>query len=140
MKHIASVDKEEGTVIMIQIENEIGMLEDARDYSKEADKLFYAPVPSLFIGYLQKNKRSLHPEMLAKWESQGFKKKGTWQEVFGADVYTDEIFMAWSYAQYVERMAKLARSIYNIPLYVNAAMNSRGGNRENIRRQDHWLI
>lgn len=34
--------------------------------------------------------------------------------------------MAWSYAQYVERMAKLARSIYNIPLYVNAAMNSRG--------------
>lgn len=126
MKHIASVDKEEGTVIMIQIENEIGMLEDARDYSKEADKLFYAPVPSLFIDYLQKNKRSLHPEMLAKWESQGFKKKGTWQEVFGADVYTDEIFMAWSYAQYVERMAKLARSIYNIPLYVNAAMNSRG--------------
>ena len=126
MKHIASVDKEEGTVIMIQIENEIGMLEDARDYSKEADKLFYAPVPSLFIGYLQKNKRSLHPEMLAKWESQGFKKKGTWQEVFGADVYTDEIFMAWPYAQYVERMAKLARSIYNIPLYVNAAMNSRG--------------
>ena len=126
LKHIASVDKEEGTVIMIQIENEIGMLEDARDYSKEADKLFYAPVPSLFIDYLQKNKRSLHPEMLAKWESQGFKKKGTWQEVFGADVYTDEIFMAWSYAQYVERMAKLARSIYNIPLYVNAAMNSRG--------------
>ena len=54
MKHIASVDKEEGTVIMIQIENEIGMLEDARDYSKEADKLFYAPVPSLFIDYLQK--------------------------------------------------------------------------------------
>ena len=37
-----------------------------------------------------------------------------------------KFFMAWSYAQYVERMAKLARSIYNIPLYVNAAMNSRG--------------
>lgn len=56
MKHIASVDKEEGTVIMIQIENEIGMLEDARDYSKEADKLFYAPVPSLFIDYLQRTR------------------------------------------------------------------------------------
>jgi len=35
MKHIASIDKTKGTVIMIQIENEIGMLEDARDYSKE---------------------------------------------------------------------------------------------------------
>ena len=75
---------------------------------KKRINLFYAPVPSLFIGYLQKNKRSLHPEMLAKWESRGFKKKGTWQEVFGADVYTDEIFMARSYAQYVERMAKVS--------------------------------
>ena len=83
MKHIANIDKE-GTVVMVQIENEIGMLEDARDYSKEADKLFNAPVPPLFIDYLQKNKKQLHPEMLAKWESQGFKKKGTWQEVFGA--------------------------------------------------------
>lgn len=35
-----AIDKEEGTVIMIQIENEIGMLEDARDYSKEANALF----------------------------------------------------------------------------------------------------
>lgn len=64
--------------------------------------------------------------MLAKWGSQGFKKQGTWQEVFGADVYTDEIFMALSYAQYVERMAQIAHSIHNVPLYVNAAMNSRG--------------
>ena len=66
--------------------------------------------------------------MLEKWESQGSKKQGTWQEVFGADIYTDELFMAWHYARYVERMAQSARSIYNIPLYVNAAMNSR--NRE----------
>lgn len=125
MKHVAAVDKE-GTVVMVQIENEIGMLEDARDYSKEANKQFNAPVPTVFIDYLQKNKKQLHPEMLAKWGSQGFRKQGTWQEVFGADVYTDEIFMAWSYAQYVERMAQIAHSIHNVPLYVNAAMNSRG--------------
>ena len=42
----AAIDKEKGTVIMIQIENEIGMLEDARDYSQEADKAFRAPVPT----------------------------------------------------------------------------------------------
>lgn len=34
--------------------------------------------------------------------------------------------MAWHYAKYVEGLAQTARSIYNIPLYVNAAMNSRG--------------
>ena len=56
MKHIASIDKDDGTVIMIQIENEIGMLEDARDYSDVANKLFNANVPSQLINYLQRNK------------------------------------------------------------------------------------
>lgn len=126
MQHIAMVDKKEGTVIMIQIENEIGMLEDARDYSHEANKAFNAPIPAEFMTYLQKNKKALHPQMLDKWESQGCKKQGNWQEVFGADIYTDEIFMVWHYAKYVEGLAQTARSIYNIPLYVNAAMNSRG--------------
>ncbi len=125
MKHIASVDKEQGTVIMVQIENEIGMLEDARDYSKEANTLFNAQVPETLIAYLNKNKKTLHPQMLKKWGEQGYKKKGNWQEIFGNDLYTDEIFMAWSYAQYVEKLAKTARSIHNIPLFVNAAMNSR---------------
>lgn len=126
MNHLASVDQDQGTVIMVQIENEIGMLEDARDYSREAHAAFHAAVPETLMNYLQKNKKKLHPQMLEKWGSQGFKQKGNWQEVFGADIYTDEIFMAWSYACYVGRLAKVARSIYNVPLYVNAAMNSRG--------------
>lgn len=47
---------------MIQIENEIGMLEDARDYSQEADKAFRAPVPTELMNYLQKNKRHYIPK------------------------------------------------------------------------------
>ncbi len=125
LRHIAEADAKDGTVIMIQIENEIGMLEDARDYSGEAEKAFRASVPDAFMNYLRKNKESLHPQMLKKWESQGFKAQGNWQEVFGADLYTDEIFMAWHYARYVEKLAQSARSIYNVPLFVNAAMNSR---------------
>ena len=35
--HLADVD-DEGTVLMVQIENEIGMLEDARDYSPAAHR------------------------------------------------------------------------------------------------------
>ena len=34
--------------------------------------------------------------------------------------------MAWHYACYVEHLAQAARRIHNMPLYVNAAMNSRG--------------
>lgn len=126
MKHIAEIDKEHGTVIMIQIENEIGMLEDARDYSKVANQAFEADVPTEFITYLKKNKKKLHPQMMAKWEKQGCLTKGNWQTIFGNDLYTDEIFMAYHYAKYVEQLAQTARSIHNLPLYVNAAMNSRG--------------
>lgn len=125
MKHLALLDKEEGTVVMVQIENEIGMLEDARDYSKEANELFKASVPATLTNYLQQHKKELHPQMLKKWEAQGCKTKGTWQELFGDDLYTDEIFMAWSYSNYVEKLARIARSEYNVPLFVNAAMNSR---------------
>ncbi|MCA6065937.1 DUF5597 domain-containing protein [Chryseobacterium sp. RG1] len=125
MKHIASVDQSQGTVVMIQVENEIGMLEGARDYSKEANAIFNAQVSANLIQFLTKNKKELHPSLSEKWGKQGFKTKGNWQEIFGNDLYTDELFTAYSYAQYVEKLAKTARSIHNIPLYVNAAMNSR---------------
>ena len=126
MEHLAEVDAVQGTVIMIQIENEIGMLEDARDYSAEADEAFHADVPQALLSYMEENKETLHPQMLAKWQRQGCPTRGNWQAVFGADLFTDEIFMAWHYAGYVERLAQTARSIRNLPLYVNAAMNSRG--------------
>ena len=124
--HMADADRDHGTVIMVQIENEIGMLEDARDHSKVADRYFKAPVPEELMSYLQAHKDALHPYMSERWTANGHKGKGTWTEVFGDDIYTDEIFMAWFYARYVEKMAQSAREIYDVPLFVNAAMNSRG--------------
>lgn len=124
--HVAEADRGYGTVLMVQIENEIGMLEDARDHSEAADAFFNAPVPDELMSYLRKNRKDLHPYMKEKWSENGSKTRGTWTEVFGDDIYTDEIFMAWHYARYVERMALSAREIYDVPLYVNAAMNSRG--------------
>lgn len=124
--HLAEADKDHGTVIMIQIENEIGMLEDARDHSKEADRHFRADVPQQLTDYLKSKGEDLHPYMKEKWTAGGARMKGSWSEIFGDDIYTDEIFMAWHYAEYVERMAQAAREIYDVPLFVNAAMNSRG--------------
>lgn len=125
LEHVAQADNEQGTVIMIQIENEIGMLEAARDHSPEAEKAFRQPVPQTLMRYLQSHRETLHPHLKTKWDQQGQRREGTWQEVFGADLYTDEIFMAWHYATYVERLAASARNIYNVPLYVNTALNSR---------------
>jgi hypothetical protein len=126
MSHIASIDNEQGTVIMVQIENEIGMLEEARDHSAVADSLFASPVPQQLIEYMRLHRESLNPHLLERWRMSDFRTSGSWSELFGDDIYADEIFMAWHYASYVEGLAQTARATYDIPLYVNAAMNSRG--------------
>ena len=93
MRHIREKDPQREVVIMMQIENEIGMLESARDHSPLAEKAY---------------------------------KQERWAERYSTDEYADEKFMALSYARYVEHLAKAAREIHDMPLYVNAAMNSRG--------------
>ena len=108
MRHLAEKDKGIGAVIMLQIENEIGMLEAARDHSPLAENTYDAPIPKVL------------------WKTLGLRQRKTWRECFGDDPYGEEKFMAYHYAKYVEQLAQTARSIYDMPLYVNAAMNSRG--------------
>lgn len=109
-------------VSMIQVENEIGMLESPRDHSTLAEAEYHKGVPQELLSYLKKNQKTLHP-----WLAARFNAKGTsWAEVFGDDMFTDEIFMAYYYAKYVGRLCQTARQHTSMPLYVNAAMNSRG--------------
>jgi hypothetical protein len=126
LNHLAEYDKKDQTVIMIQVENEIGMLEDAREYGKIADQRFNSEVPGKFIEYLKKNKKNLQPSLLKKWEANGFKTKGSWSVIFGEGLDTDELFMAYVYAEYVQQIAKAGKEKYNIPMYLNTALNSRG--------------
>lgn len=108
MRHIRDTDRERQTVIMVQVENEIGMLESARDYSPLAEKAWRSPVPEELLRALK------------------LKKKGTWAEVMGTDLFAQEQFQAYHHARYVETLCRAAKEIYPIPLYVNAALNSRG--------------
>ena len=129
MEHLAQKDPAKETVIMIQIENEIGMLEDARDHSPLAEKAFNAPIPAQLLKALASVKNaepSENSDLSGTAKIAAASPKTTWREACGNDPYAEECFMAWHYACYVERLAKVARSHYNVPLYVNAAMNSRG--------------
>ena len=124
MRHIRETDSD-GTVAMMQIENEIGMLEDARDHSPLAEKAYRQGVPRQLVQFLKKNRKQLHPWLQARLKTLA--PDAPWTAVFGDDLFTDEIFMAYYYAVYVEQLAKAARqTIPDMPLYVNAAMNSRG--------------
>ena len=139
MEYIKEKDKEQSTVIMVQVENEIGMLESARDYSPEATRLYNSEVPEELLSYLESHAQTLHPYTLKKLTgcetlsqeskktlSEKLKRGGTWAALFGDDIYTEEMFMAYHYAKYVEQLACSAQGIHDIPLYVNAALNSRG--------------
>ena len=119
MKHIREVDGDSHTVIMMQVENEVGVLGVSRDHSPAANQAFAGPVPKEFIDYLQKHKDTLIPELHKRWEAAGFKTSGSWEEVFGAGVETDELFMAWNYARYVGYVAAAGKAEYPLPMFVN---------------------
>jgi len=126
MKHIKEIDEKDRTVIMIQPENEIGMLPTARDYHPLANKKFQENVATEFIQYLKKNKQNLIPEFGEVWARNGYKESGTWEEIFGEGPHTDEIFMAWYYAQFTNAIVEAGKAIYPLPMFVNAALNRPG--------------
>jgi len=126
MRHIKQTDEKQTTVIAVQVENEIGMLPDARTYDEAANTAFQQAVPAQLLTYLQTNSKNLNPQLNAQWKSNGYKTSGNWEEVFGKSLATDEIFMAWHYARFVNEIAAAGKAVYNLPMYVNAALNRPG--------------
>ena len=122
MTHLREVDGEENTVVMVQVENEIGMIPSARDHSALADEHFEEDVPERLLEYLQEHRDELAPSLRERWEAQGTQTSGTWEDVFGRGVETAELFMAWHYARYAERVTSAGKSAYPLPMYVNAAL------------------
>lgn len=120
MKHLKEIDSAEQTVVMIQMENEVGLHGYTRDYCPAANAAFAGQVPSELIAYLSAHKDSLLPETLAAWKNSGYKTSGTWEEVFGKNDRTDEIFMAWNYASYLNTVSAAGKAEYNLPTFVNA--------------------
>jgi Domain of unknown function (DUF5597) len=126
MRHIRQTDGKQHTVLMIQVENEIGMLPDARDHSEAADEALGKSVQSKLIAYFIAHRNTLAPEIKKRWQDNGFKTSGAWEEVFGKGLATDELFMAWYFGVYANDVARAGKAIYNIPMYVNAALNRPG--------------
>jgi len=98
MAHLREFDSEEATVIMIQVENEIGVLGPPRDFSPAAEASFSGNIPGNMV--------------------KRFGKSGTWEQAFGA--YACEYFMAYHYARAVEAIILEGKAEYPLPMYVNA--------------------
>lgn len=98
MGHLAEIDAREHTVILVQVENESGIIGSPRDFSAASNREFAGAVPAGLT-------RALHT------------KSGTWSEVFGADA--DETFQAYHQAKYVNEIAAAGKAKFNIPMYCN---------------------
>jgi beta-galactosidase GanA len=126
MAHLAAVDARDNIVVMAQVENEIGMLPVARDYSPAADAAFRAPVPRELIDYLVRHRDALVPEMRAMWVDRGARTQGNWEELFGAGDAGAEVFAAWHYARFADALTRAGKAAYALPMYVNVALNRPG--------------
>jgi beta-galactosidase GanA len=125
LAHLKQADTER-TVVMVQVENEIGMLPDVRDYSAAANAAYQGAVPAALTAYLAAHKDTLKPVVKAQWEAHGSRAAGTWSEVFGDTVETEEMFQAWHYAAFVDAMTAAGKAVYPLPMYVNVALNRPG--------------
>jgi len=102
IKHIKKVDKKH-TIIMVQVENEVGTYGSSRDFSEAAQKIFNAEVPKDL-----RDKLNLKP--------------GSWPQVFGEDA--DEFFHAYHIAKYCDEIAAAGKAVYPIPMNVNVALRN----------------
>ena len=99
MRHIRDIDGERNTFIMMQVENEIGLLGADRDYSAIANESYAQNVPHDLC------------------EALGV--EGSWEQAFGRD-HAAESFMSYHYAKSVELIAGAGMSEHPIPAYTNA--------------------
>lgn len=102
LTHLKKVDRKH-TVIMVQVQNEVGTYGAARDYSPAAEKLFQQPVPEALRAQLNL------PE-------------GNWPQVFGSDA--DEYFHAYQIARYCNEIAEAGKAVYPLPMNVNVALRN----------------
>ena len=126
MRHLKEFDGKHSTVLMIQVENETGLLGDSRDRSKIANERFKKPVPRDVIEKLQiRYDEDIHSLFRKRFPE--FKKLtagvATWEEAFGKGVDAEEMFMADAFSRYIGHVAAAGKTEYGIPLYTNVWLN-----------------
>lgn len=125
MRHLREFDGDHSSVVMVQVENETGLLGDSRGRLAVAEERFAQPVSENLLHLLSSNWNSLHADLkgnLAHFKAQS-KPRGSWVDVFSKGPHTDKLFMAYRYAHYPNKVAAVCNEDYPIPLYTNEWQN-----------------
>jgi hypothetical protein len=105
MRHLREIDGERHSVIMVQVENESGIVGSDRDHDPQAERLFNAPVPADMLAAAGKRKATA----------------GSWREVFGGEA--DELFQVYHQARFMNAVAAAGKAEFDVPLYANVWLN-----------------
>ena len=103
-----------GVVVMAQVENEVGILGDARDRCALAEHSWRSHAPRTVIEAVAGS----HTRLNLCWKAAGSHTQGTWADVF--ESMAEEAFMAAAFASYLESVTQAGRAQYDIPMYTNA--------------------
>ena len=122
LQRIGELDPRAATVLMVQVENEVGMLPEARDHSESANAAWNAPVPAELVAALQSGPVTPGGTAHALWQENGAKISGSWGNVFGTSPQAEEIFTAWALAQFCDAVAGAGKARHDLPMFVNAAL------------------
>ncbi|MCC4909226.1 DUF5597 domain-containing protein [Microbacterium sp. cx-59] len=106
-RRVEEIDSLDRTVVMIQVENEIGLLGHSRDHGPGANALFAARPPAEVLELTGRSRDSEN-----------------WTDAFDSSIEADEHFMAWGFAIYVDALALAAREHTALPFFTNAWLNS----------------
>lgn len=111
MEHLRQVDGQVGTVLAVQIENEIGLANTDMDYRPEAQAIYRQPVPQVLDG--------------VTLEDSGVTPSGnTWRSRFGRHAH--EAFMAWAHADFIQQLAVAGKAVYDLPMTINVMLGEQG--------------
>lgn len=127
LRHVREKDSVNRTVIMVQVENETGLLETDRDHRPEANELYAGAPPAELLNYLGEHRNSLAPPLRQVMSKSSGSKRATWSDYFG--LLAPEVFSAWYTARYVDGVAAMGKRVYPLPMYANDWLIGHGDER-----------
>ncbi|MET7689123.1 DUF5597 domain-containing protein [Streptomyces sp. NPDC005483] len=113
MEYVEEIDAEDRTVLMVQIENEVGLLGASRDRSRQAQQAFARPVPE-----------NLRDVVLSSRDAAAVPADVCWSDLPGDPSTRDESVMAWALASHIEKLARAGRAVSPVPFFINAWLDS----------------
>lgn len=115
MRHVREVDGEQGTILFVQVENEVGLMGAAREHSVEADDAYAQNVPAELVTFMREHEDTLADDVREALAAGAG--AGSWEAVFGP--VAEELFTSWHTARYVEAVAAAGKAEYALPVAVN---------------------